>query len=65
MTTAETAEFLDVTDSRIRQFYGKGRLKGTKIAGVIFFHRRDVESFANVPRLSGGAGHGVGKMQST
>lgn len=54
MTTKEVAEFLGVTDGRVRQFVIEGRLHPEKLFGhLLAFHRSKIEEFANRERKVG------------
>lgn len=50
ITTAEAAEILGVSASRVRQFILEGRLESTKVGRDQLLKQSDVEDFASKPR---------------
>ncbi len=51
--TAEASNILDVSVSRVQQFFWNKRLPGTMFANRIVFRRADVLEFAKAERLTG------------
>jgi excisionase family DNA binding protein len=54
ITTAEAAEILGVSPSRVRQFILEGRLKSQKIGRDQLLIKKDVDIFAAEPRYRTG-----------
>jgi excisionase family DNA binding protein len=56
LTTIEAAELLGVSERRVRKFCEEGRL-GQRIGRIWAIAEVQVAQFAQIERLSGGAGH--------
>jgi excisionase family DNA binding protein len=56
LTTADAAEELGISESRVRQFVMDGRLAPTRrIGNMLLFDRKTVREFAKIPRQPGPA----------
>lgn len=53
-TTSQSAEFLGVTSSRIRQLILEGRLPATKVGRDYIIKLSDLEEFSTTPRTRTG-----------
>lgn len=53
-TTSQSAEFLGVTPSRIRQLILEGRLQATKVGRDYIIKQSDLEEFSTIPRTRTG-----------
>lgn len=54
LTTADVAEELSLSESRVRQFVMEGRLKpDQKIGQMLFFTRQSIRDFSKIPRDTG------------
>ena len=52
-TIQEAAEFLGLSQGRVRQFIREGRLTASRIGRTIVVHTRDLEEFKKIPRYTG------------
>lgn len=50
MTSIEVAEYLGLTEGRVRQLTREGLLKGTKVGRDWVYTRADVDEFRDSPR---------------
>lgn len=53
LTVREVAEFLGVTEARVRQFVMERRLVPDRVGQMLFFPREHVQEFAQQPRPTG------------
>lgn len=53
LTTQEAARELNVSDSRVRQFYLGKRLAARKVGTMLLFKREDIARFKKKPRRPG------------
>jgi excisionase family DNA binding protein len=63
LTTSDVAAMLGIGTQRVRRLASQHRLGGSKVGRDWVFEERDVKKFAELPRLSGGAGHRNHKKQ--
>lgn len=52
-STQQAAEYLGVSDARIRVFIRDGRLKAERVGRAWLIHKDDLEAFARLPRPQG------------
>lgn len=50
LTTAQAANFLEVSSSRVRQFILEQRLPATKIGRDQLIKKSDLDAFSQIPR---------------